>query len=109
METRFEIYLQRPTKLFDITYPTFYQWWHWATNAEQTKAVKAACKGETPSLNVRGVDEFEELQTCVEDRINVVSDFSDKLVGLDNSLDLQHAVYNTIIYYIAISTVVLPQ
>ena len=59
---------------------------HWGSpnlyhnfNAEQTKAVKAACKGETPSLNVRGVDEFEELQTCVEDRINAVNDFSDKL------------------------------
>ena len=101
METRFETYLQRPTELSDITYPTFYQWWRRATNAEQTKAVKAARKGETPSLNVRGVDEFEELQTCVEDRINVVSDFSDKLVGLDDRLDdvsLQHAVYNTIIY-----------
>ena len=55
-----------------------------------------------------GVDEFEELQICVEDRINVVSDFrihsfsiNDKLVGLDDRLDdvsLQHAVYNTIIY-----------
>ena len=101
METRFETYLQRPTELSDITYPTFYQWWRRATNAEQTKAVKAARKGETPSLNVRGVDEFKELQTCVEDRIDVVSDFSDKLVGLDDRLDdvsLQHAVYNTIIY-----------
>ena len=101
METRFETYLQRPTELSDITYPTFYQWWRRATNAEQTKAVKAARKGETPSLNVRGVDEFEELQICVEDRINVISDFSDKLVGLDDRLDdvsLQHAVYNTIIY-----------
>ena len=99
METRFETYLQRPTE--HITYPTFYQWWRRATNAEQTKAVKAARKGGTPSLNVRGVDEFEELQTCVEDRIDVVSDFSDKLVGLDDRLDdvsLQHAVYNTIIY-----------
>ena len=26
METRFETYLQRPTELLEITYPTFYQW-----------------------------------------------------------------------------------
>ena len=46
---------------------------------------------------------LKNYRTCVEDRINVVyvSDFSDKLVGLDDRLDdvsLQHAVYNTIIY-----------
>ena len=63
------------------------------------KQLKAACKGEMPSLNVC---EFEEPQTCVEDRIDVVSDYSNKLVDLDerlNDVPLKRAVFNTVIQY----------
>ena len=94
LDTKFETYLQRPPELSDITYPTFYQWWRRAANTEQAKAVKAVRKGETPSLGYRGVDEFEELQSSVQDKIDVVSDFRDSLVNLNDRLDdvhIQHA------------------
>ena len=65
---------KRPTSkdqqnsLISPTLPSFYQLWWWTV-----KTVKAAHKAEMPPLSIHGVDEFEELQTRVQDRCLVIS------------------------------------
>ena len=100
LESKFEVYLQRPSQLSDITYPAFYQWWRRASKSEQAKAVQAARKTETPSLNVRETGDFEELKFCIEERMEVVSDFCNKLSCLADRLPsvlLKCAIYSVVV------------
>ena len=79
--SKHQVYLNRNSSLYDITYPMYFQWWRKANYSEQCKAEKAAEKGSTASIAHKGIDEFEELKASITD----LSDKLEKLVDKLNS------------------------
>ena len=57
LKSKFEIYLQRNSKLHELTYPMYFHWWRNSTYSEQCKAEKDQGKGSlTPTVGFKGVD-----------------------------------------------------
>ena len=96
VHSKFEVYLQRNSKLYDITYPTYFQWWRKCTSPEQHKAKKGETKdGATIRLGYKGTDEFFELKDSITNSKSVVALFSAWLNKLskdvENEVDMQMA------------------
>ena len=85
-----QVYLQRNSALYNITYPMYFQWWRKANYSEQCKGEKAADKGLTASIGYKGTDEFEVLKASI-------TDLNDKLVKLTDELKCKSHLYSAVI------------
>ena len=85
--SKYQVYLQRNSALYNITYPMYFQWWRKANYSEQCKGEKAADKGLTTSIGYKGTDEFEVLKASI-------TDLNDKLAmaRLWNHPQLDHSI-----------------
>ena len=109
LQSKFEIYLKRNKALHELTYPMYYQWWRKSTYSEQQKAEKNESKGNSPiTVGYKGIDEFLELKQSIQDRVNVVTLFKERLDSLTHNLmkqsQLQRAALCAIKMYLKILT-----
>ena len=74
LSTKYLLYLLQNSALRDITYTTYFQWWHKSTYTEQCKGEKATEKGLTPLVGFKGIDEFEELKASIMDKFDKLGD-----------------------------------
>ena len=109
VQSKYEIYLKRNKALHELTYPMYYQWWRKSTYSEQQKAEKNESKGNSPiTVGYKGKYEFLELKQSIQDRVNVVTLFKERLDSLTHNLmkqsQLQRAALSTIKMYLKILT-----
>ena len=77
--SKHQVYLNRNSALYDITYPMYFQWWRKASYTEQCKGEKAAEKGLTALIGYKGIDEFEELKVSITNLNNKLDKLVEKL------------------------------
>ena len=78
LQTKIQIYLQRPTSLYPLTYPEFYRWWRSATTAEQRKAEQSdgdACVGRS-----KGSNDFRDFMHAKKRKDQAVAELSQLLI-----------------------------
>ena len=77
--SKHQVYLNRSSALYDITYPMYFQWWRKANYTDQCKGEKAAKKGSTALIGYKGIDEFEELKASITNLNDKLEKLVDKL------------------------------
>ena len=80
-KSKHQAYLERNSKLHNVTYPMYFQWWRKANGGEQFKGENCIENGLIPSVGYKGTDEFEELKISLQNR-------NDLIVELKNKLDV---------------------
>ena len=92
--SKYQVYLNRNSALYNITYPMYFQWWRKANYSEQCKGEKAIEKGSTPQIGYKGVDEFQELKSSVTDLKNKLEKLVDALKSKSHLASAIRSVIN---------------